>query len=81
MGFREDLEFILKTTPAEPPHPAVLGDPAARHCRAGQAISEERASASRSTGSEGGHADIEYRAIRVAAHDVEHAVVNVLRFF
>src|SRR4029078_6193928 len=25
--------------------------------------------------------DIEYRAIRVVAHDVEHAVVNVLRYF
>ena len=32
-------------------------------------------------GGEGGHADIEYRAIRVVAHDVEHAVVNVLRYF
>ncbi len=31
-------------------------------------------------GDEGGHADIEYRAIRVAADDVEHAVVNILRF-
>src|SRR4051794_17736104 len=32
-------------------------------------------------GDEGGHADIEYRAIRIAAADVEHAVVNTLRFF
>src|SRR5207249_5547484 len=32
-------------------------------------------------GEEGGHADIEYRAIRIAAGDVEHAVVNILRFF
>jgi ATP-dependent RNA helicase DeaD len=32
-------------------------------------------------GDEGGHADIEYRGIRIAAADVEHAVVNVLRFF
>src|SRR6202012_1290611 len=32
-------------------------------------------------GEEGGHADIEYRAIRVAGGDVEHAVVNLLRFF
>jgi ATP-dependent RNA helicase DeaD len=32
-------------------------------------------------GDEGGHADIEYRAIRIAAGDVEHAVVNVLRFY
>jgi ATP-dependent RNA helicase DeaD len=32
-------------------------------------------------GDEGGHADIEYRAFRIAPSDVEHAVVNVLRFF
>jgi ATP-dependent RNA helicase DeaD len=27
------------------------------------------------------HADIEYRALRVAPHEAEHAVVNVLRYF
>jgi ATP-dependent RNA helicase DeaD len=27
------------------------------------------------------HADIEYRAVQVAAQDIEHAVVNVLRYF
>jgi ATP-dependent RNA helicase DeaD len=32
-------------------------------------------------GDEGGHADIEYRAIRIAAGDVEHAVVNLLRYY
>src|SRR6202012_3301768 len=32
-------------------------------------------------GEEGGPADIEYRPIRVAGGDVEHAVVNLLRFF
>ena len=32
-------------------------------------------------GDEGGHADIEYRTIRIAAGDVEHAVVNILRFY
>jgi len=28
----------------------------------------------------GGHADIDYRAIRIAPGDVDHAVVNTLRF-
>jgi ATP-dependent RNA helicase DeaD len=32
-------------------------------------------------GDEGGHADIDYRAIRIAPGDVDHAVVNTLRFF
>ncbi|MFX7820660.1 DEAD/DEAH box helicase, partial [Acinetobacter baumannii] len=27
------------------------------------------------------HGDIEYRAVRVAPNDVEHAVVNLLRYF
>ena len=32
------------------------------------------------TGGARGHADIEYRAIRVAPKEIEHAVVNLLRF-
>ena len=56
-----------------------------RRCRAAssrwrKSISKRRF-ASKSRGDEGGHADIEYRAIRIAAGDVEHAVVNILRFF
>jgi ATP-dependent RNA helicase DeaD len=32
-------------------------------------------------GGEQGHADIEYRAVRIAPSDTEHAVVNLLRYF
>src|SRR5258705_3381461 len=80
LGFREDMEFILKTTPdarrtllfsATLPRGIVALAKQYQH----QAFRVEVA------GDEGGHADIEYRAIRIAAADVEHAVVNVLRFF
>jgi ATP-dependent RNA helicase DeaD len=80
LGFREDMEFILKTTPdtrrtllfsATLPRGIVAMAKQFQH----QAFRVEVA------GDEGGHADIEYRAIRIAAGDVEHAVVNMLRYF
>jgi ATP-dependent RNA helicase DeaD len=79
LGFREDLEFILQATPAQrrtlmfsatmPKSIAVL---AKRYQR--EALRIEVA------GDERGHADIEYRAIRVAPNETEYAVVNLLRF-
>jgi ATP-dependent RNA helicase DeaD len=79
MGFREDLEFILETTPAARrtllfsatlPR-AIVG--LAKHYQK-DALRIESASEAR------GHADIEYRAVLVAHHGVERAVVNLLRF-
>ena len=80
LGFREDMEFILKTTPdtrrtllfsATLPHGIVK---LAKQYQQ-DALRVEVAA------TEGGHADIEYRAARIAASDVENAVVNVLRYF
>jgi len=45
----------------------------------GQALSA-RCTADRGRRGERGHADIEYRAIRVAPKETEHVVVNLLRF-
>src|SRR3569833_967707 len=80
LGFREDMEFILETTPEicrtllfSATFPRGIVALAKQYQR--QAFRVEVA------GDEGGHADIEYRAIRIAASDVEHTVVNVLRFF
>ena len=80
LGFREDMEFILKTTPDtrrtllfSATFPRGIVALAKQHQK--QALRIEVA------GDEGGHADIEYRALRIAPGDVEHAVVNVLRFF
>ncbi|MEO8811682.1 MAG: DEAD/DEAH box helicase [Caulobacteraceae bacterium] len=80
LGFREDLEFILEATPD-----------ARRTLLFSATIAKEIAALARAyqknawridTGGRGeAHGDIEYRAMRVAPNEVEHAVVNVLRFF
>ena len=79
LGFREDLEFILETTPKErrtllfsATMPKGIANLAKRYQH--DALRVEVAGGAR------GHADIEYRAIRVAPKEIEHAVVNLLRF-
>ncbi|MDE1174262.1 MAG: DEAD/DEAH box helicase [Parvibaculaceae bacterium] len=79
LGFREDLEFILEATPAgrrtllfSATLPKAIATLAKRYQHNAVRLEVSRG--------EQGHADIEYRAIRVAPNDIEHAVVNVLRF-
>lgn len=80
LGFREDLEFILDKTPPErqmllfsATMPQDIEAMAKRYQREALRIETIRRNEQ--------HADIEYRAIRVAPSDVENAVVNVLRFY
>ncbi|WP_416355334.1 DEAD/DEAH box helicase [Aureimonas phyllosphaerae] len=78
LGFREDLEFILEATPAERRtllFSATLPKPIVALTKRYQtnALRIEVANQSSS------HSDIEYRAIRVAPTEIEHAVVNLLR--
>ena len=80
MGFREDLEFILETTPKErrtlmfsATMPKGIANLAKNYQR--DALRVEVTTAER------GHADIEYRAIRVMQKEQEYAVVNLLRFY
>jgi ATP-dependent RNA helicase DeaD len=80
LGFREDMEFILKTTP-ETRRTLLFSATFPRGIVALAKQYQQQAFRIEVAGDEGGHADIEYRAIRVAPGDVEHAVVNVLRFF
>lgn len=79
LGFREDMEFILETTP-ETRRTLLFSATFPRGIVALARQYQQQAFRIEVAGDEGGHADIEYRAIRVAADDVEHAVVNVLRF-
>jgi ATP-dependent RNA helicase DeaD len=79
LGFREDLEFILETTPQErrtllfsATMPRTIAAMAKRFQRDAARIEVK--------GDRGGHADIEYRAIRIVPNEVEHAVVNLLRY-
>ena len=79
MGFREDLEELLGATPdgrrtllfsATMPKPIVAL--ARRFQRDALRIS--------TVGEERGHGDIAYQAVTVAPAQIEHAVVNLLRF-
>jgi ATP-dependent RNA helicase DeaD len=79
MGFREDMEFILETTP-ETRRTLLFSATLPRGIIALAKNYQQDAFRVEVTDGEGGHADIDYRAIRIAAQDVEHAVVNVLRF-
>lgn len=78
LGFREDLEFILDATPESrqtllfsATMPREIETLAGRYQRDAVRIETLRRNEQ--------HADIEYRAIRVAPFDIENAVVNVLR--
>ncbi|MCK1423689.1 DEAD/DEAH box helicase [Bradyrhizobium sp. 180] len=79
LGFREDMEFILETTP-EARRTLLFSATFPRGIVALARQYQRDALRIEVAGDEGGHADIEYRAIRIAPADVEHAVVNVLRF-
>ena len=79
MGFRDDLETILDATPdgrrtllfsATMPRPIVAL--ARRYQRDALRIS--------TVGEDRGHGDIAYQAIAVSPSDIEHAVINLLRF-
>jgi ATP-dependent RNA helicase DeaD len=79
MGFREELEEILDATPgdrrtllfsATMPRPIVAL--AKRYQKDALRIE--------TTGDREGHADITYQAVAVSPTDIEHAVVNVLRY-
>ena len=80
LGFREDLEYILGTAPAErrtlmfsatvPKEIAALAQDFQRDALRIQTQGEARQ-----------HVDIEYRALSVAARDREHAIFNLLRFY
>jgi ATP-dependent RNA helicase DeaD len=80
LGFREDLEEILDATPTgrrtllfSATIAREIADLARRYQRQAVRIDTIRRDEP--------HRDIEYRAMRVAPNEIEHAVVNVLRYF
>ncbi|KQP77023.1 helicase [Methylobacterium sp. Leaf111] len=79
LGFRDDLEFILSVTPKErrtllfsATLPKAIATLAERYQNDALRIAVK--------GQERGHADITYKAIRVVPRELEHVVVNTLRF-
>ena len=80
LGFREDLEFILDQTPEA--RQTLLFSATVPNAIAKLAQSYQRGAERISTvGEQKQHADIEYRAMLVAARDSENAVINTLRFY
>ncbi len=80
LGFREDLEFILDATPPER-QTLLFSATIARDIAALAKRFQRDAVRIDTTASNEPHGDIEYLAMRCAPSDVEHAVVNVLRFY
>jgi len=79
MGFREDLEQILDATPQE--RRTMLFSATMPKPIVALAKRYQRDALRISTVDEGrGHGDIAYQAVTVAPSDIEHAVVNLLRF-
>ncbi|MBV8971063.1 MAG: DEAD/DEAH box helicase [Sphingomonadaceae bacterium] len=80
LGFRDDLEEILDSTPPERRtllFSATLPKPIQTLARRYQKDAFRIATAD----AREAHGDIDYRALRIAPSDVEIAVVNTLRFF
>ena len=79
MGFREDLEEILDATPEarrtllfSATMPPSITNLARRYQRDALRIS--------TVGDDRGHGDIAYQAVTVSPAEIEHAVINLLRF-
>lgn len=80
MGFHEDLTFILETAPAER-RTLMFSATLARDIVQLAKTYQQNALRIDTVAGNVSHADIEYKAIRVAPNEVELAVVNVLRYF
>lgn len=80
LGFREDLEFILGEAPET--RRTLMFSATVPQMIATLAKSYQRdAVRVATTSKERQHSDIEYRALSVANHDIDAAIVNVLRYY
>ena len=80
LGFREDLEFMLNATP-QSRRTLLFSATIARDIADLARLYQRDALRIDTLVRNQAHGDIEYRAIRIAQHDIERAVVNVLRYF
>jgi ATP-dependent RNA helicase DeaD len=79
LGFRDELEFILQAAPTSRRtllFSATIAKEIAALARQYQRDALRIDTVARNQP----HADIEYRAIRVAGHEIEHGLVNLLRY-
>jgi len=80
LGFREELEFILEAAP-EGRRTLLFSATIARGIALLARRFQRDAVRIDTTSHSEPHRDIEYRILRVAPHDIDRAIVNVLRFF
>ncbi len=78
LGFREDLEFILKATP-DTRRTLLFSATVPREIEGLARTYQNDAVRIETTRRDQQHADIAYQAMRVSPGDVENAIVNVLR--
>ena len=80
LGFREDLEFILENAPEERQTLLFSATVPAAIARLAKSYQKDAVRIATTSGASQ-HADIDYRALRVAARDGENAIINVLRYY
>ena len=80
MGFREDLEFILKSAP-EDRRTLMFSATVPRSIAALAKRYQRNAIRVTTSAEQKQHVDIDYRAILVAPSDRENAIINVLRYY
>ena len=80
LGFREDLEEILDSTPTDR-RTLLFSATIAKEIATLARRYQKDAARIDTLRRDEAHGDIEYRAIRVAPGQIEHAVVNLLRYF
>jgi ATP-dependent RNA helicase DeaD len=78
LGFRDDLEFILQTTP-ETRRTLLFSATLPKGIVALAGKFQKNAHRIAAAGGERGHADIEYRALRVHPREIDRSIVNILR--
>jgi ATP-dependent RNA helicase DeaD len=81
LGFREDLEAILDTATGENRRTLLFSATLPRAIAAMAKRYQKDALRIVGSADETPHGDIDYRVVTVAPHEIEHAVVNVLRYF
>jgi ATP-dependent RNA helicase DeaD len=80
LGFKDELDFILSTAP-QPRRTLLFSATIAREIAALARQYQQDALRIDTVAKNAPHADIEYRAIRVAGHEIESGLVNLLRFY
>lgn len=80
LGFREDLEFILDSAPADRQTLLFSATVPAAIAKLAKSYQKDALRIATTSG-EKQHADIEYRALTVSARDGENAIMNVLRYY